>query len=451
MDLKSLAATRLAGRSWAIAPGRLEGLLGSTVALTSGAEMPSWLQEAMPPQGYKVVPGSSPGTGGIAIVPVLGPLVARGDWLTTLLGASEYGAVAEAVSAAADDQAVRGILLEMDSPGGEVGGLFDLVEEVGAVKARSGKPLWAVASEAALSAAYAIASAADRLYVTRTGEVGSVGVVAVHLDGSGADAMAGLRWTLIGAGARKTDGNPHEPLSPRATADIQADVDHLYDQLVNLVAGNRALDAAVVRTTEAAIYRGGSAVGAGLADRVGTMSQALADLEAALDAKRIRAGPPLKRPTVHQTAPPTRTRTMNTSNPLIDDTSAAPPNDAAGKTEIIPELPEAGDETLPEAAPADRRLPASNPDAHAIADRLRAEYAEIATVAAQAVRLGIDIDAADAMRRGLKPDALRRTILDRLAAHSEAADVVAIAPQPATAGDSPIVRRARERAAAGNR
>ena len=166
---------------------------------------------------------------GIAVVPVLGPLVARGDWLTTLLGASEYGAIADALTAAADDPAVRGIVLEVDSPGGEVGGLFDLVDAIGAIRQRSAKPLWAVASEAALSAAYAIASAADRLYVTRTGEVGSVGVVAVHLDESGADAMAGLKWTLIHAGARKTDGNPHEPLSPRATADIQADVDALYD------------------------------------------------------------------------------------------------------------------------------------------------------------------------------------------------------------------------------
>ena len=86
-------------------------------------------------------------------------------------------------------------------------------------------------------------------------------------------------------------------------------------------------------------------------------------------------------------------------------------------------------------------------DEAAIAGRLRTEYAEIATIAAQAGRLGIALDAADAMRRGLKPDALRQSILDQLATRSEAADVVAAAPAPATAGDSPIVRRARERAA----
>jgi capsid assembly protease len=67
-----------------------------------------------------------------------------------------------------------GVILDVDSSGGEVGGLFDLVERIGSIAAAAAKPLWAVANESALSAAYAIASAADRLYVTRTGEAGSM-------------------------------------------------------------------------------------------------------------------------------------------------------------------------------------------------------------------------------------------------------------------------------------
>ena len=444
MNLQSLVASRLTGRPWAIAPVRLEALLGGVATLTAGGDLPPWLQEMSRRQDYTVTES------GIAVIPIVGPLVARGDWLTTLLGATEYGAVADALAAAADDPAVRGIVLEMDSPGGEVGGLFDLVHTIGVIKTRSGKPLWAVASEAALSAAYAIASVAERLYVTRTGEVGSVGVVAVHLDESGADAMAGLKWTLIHAGARKTDGNPHEPLSPRAVADIQADVDRLYEQLAAIVAGNRELRVDAVRVTEAAIYRGALAVDAGLADRVGTIAHAIADLETALEPKRIRAGPP-NRATLRQSPPPARTRTMNTPDPVLDDIGAAPPNDAASKADIISGLSEPEIDAPPDTAPPDRPSTTAVPNAHATADRLRAEFSEIATIAAQAARLGIDIDAADAMRRGLKPDALRRTILDRLAAQSEAADVVAIAPQAATAGGSPIVRRARERAAARSR
>jgi ClpP class serine protease len=126
------------------------------------------------------------------------------------------GDIADAIAAAMDDASVRGVILDVGSPGGEVGGLFDLVERIEAIRSASPKPLWAVANESAMSAAYAIASAADRLYVTRPGEAGSIGVVAVHIDESGADAKAGLAWTFVFAGDRKVDGNAHEPLSERA-------------------------------------------------------------------------------------------------------------------------------------------------------------------------------------------------------------------------------------------
>jgi hypothetical protein len=104
--------------------------------------------------------------------------------------------------------------------------------------------------------------------------------------------------------------------------------------------------------------------------------------------------------------------------------------------------------TAPPVAPVQPAAPEPSPGD--TAERLRAEYAEIAAVAAQAGRLGIAIDAADAMARGLKPEALRRSVLDALSQRAEASAVVAAAPPAPTAGDSPIVRRARERAATAN-
>ena len=108
--------------------------------------------------------------------------------------------------------------------------------------------------------------------------------------------------------------------------------------------------------------------------------------------------------------------------------------------------------TVPEttaANPAETAPPVVPPQSvPAAAEQLRAEYAEIAAIAAQAGRLGVAIDAADAMARGIAPHALRRSILDALATRAEASAVVAVTPPPAAAGDSPIVRRARERAAA---
>ena len=93
---------------------------------------------------------------GIAVVPILGPLVTRGDWLTSLLGASDYGEIASAVEAALADPSVRAVLLEIDSPGGEVGGLFDLVDRLVSLREAAQKPLWAVASGLGTSVAVGI-------------------------------------------------------------------------------------------------------------------------------------------------------------------------------------------------------------------------------------------------------------------------------------------------------
>ena len=83
-----------------------------------------------------------------------------------------------------------------------------------------------------------------------------------------------------------------------------------------------------------------------------------------------------------------------------------------------------------------------------VAEKLRVEFAEVAAIVSQAARLSVTVDAADALKKGITPDALRRSVLDTLAARAEATTVIAAAPSTPATGDSPIVRRARERAAA---
>lgn len=120
------------------------------------------------------------------------------------------------------------------------------------------------------------------------------------------------------------------------------------------------------------------------------------------------------------------------------------PMDAEPNAEGTGLTPETSMQAAPQASPA---AAAAAPEA-ALADSLRAEYAEIAAVAAQAARLGVTVDAADAMRKGVASEALRRSVLDELAARAEASHVIAAGPSVHAAGDSPIVRRAKERAAA---
>lgn len=446
------ALARLAGRPLAIAPRALDGLLAANLPIDARSAILPILRDVdpAPSRGFTVTES------GIAVAPVLGPLVSRGDWLTALFGASDYGAIGSAVAAAFAEPSARAVLLELDSPGGEVGGLFDLVDRLVSLREKAGKPLWAVAHESALSAGFAIASAADRLYVTRTAEVGSVGVVAIHVDESAADAMAGLKWTLIHAGAKKIDGNPHEPLSPEAFADIQADVDALHGELVGLIARNRGMSPDAVRATEAAIYRGQRAIDIGFADRLGSVDQALADLAATLDrparSRGVASAKVGAKPRTAAAQPSRRKSDMTT-----DTQAQAPTEDVADIETGAPNADHAeaqtGNGQAPDPAPAAPVSAPASSDAPAdsAAERLRAEYAEIAAIAAQAGRLGLTIDAADAMAKGIRPEALRRSVLDALCQRAEASAVIAMAPQTPMAGDSPIVRRARERAATANR
>lgn len=217
-------------------------------------------------------PVSAPG---IAVIPVVGTLVKRTVGLEAASGLTSYAEVGAMLAAALADPSVAGILLDVDSPGGEASGSFELARQVRAACAV--KPVWAVANDSAFSAAYAIASSAQRLIVTETGGVGSIGVIALHVDQSVKDANDGYRFTAITAGSHKNDFSPHEPLAADARAELQAEVDRLYGLFAAQVSAHRGMTADAVRATEAGLFFGPNAVSAGLADGVGTFESALAE------------------------------------------------------------------------------------------------------------------------------------------------------------------------------
>ena len=133
--------------------------------------------------------------------------------------------------------------------------MFELADRIRA--ATREKPVWAVANDRAFSAAYALAAAADEVFVTRTGGVGSIGVIAMHADQSRKDEQDGYRFTAIYAGQHKNDFSPHAPLSDDARAALQAEVDRLYGIFTESVATHRGLTVEAVRGTEARLYFGG--------------------------------------------------------------------------------------------------------------------------------------------------------------------------------------------------
>ena len=349
---------------------------------------------------------------GIAVIEIAGTLVHRGAWIGQSSGLTSYEGIAAQLQAAVADPGVRGIALDIDSFGGEVAGAFDLADRIRAARAQ--KPVQAFVAEHALSAGYVLASQADRIILPRTGAVGSIGVVALHTDMSGALDQKGIAVTLIHAGTHKIDANPYKPLPEAVHNQMQRELEVVRFLFAETVAAGRGdrLSQAAALATEAAVFRGADAITDGLAD----------DLADPVTAFHAFAAAP------RGTTSPSRKGPQMTTTPEISTDTTAPI--ATPPVEAVPEAPAAAN-----AAPSTMT-----------ADAIRAEAAEVAQVCAQAARLGVTIDAADAVTKGLKPDALRARILADLAARSDAAGIIATAPAAAAAKDSPIIAAAKKAA-----
>jgi signal peptide peptidase SppA len=216
----------------------------------------------------------------VAVIPIHGLLTKRAEFFSSFFGAISYEEIHELILTALEDSKVHSVLLDIDSPGGEVGGLFDLVDFI--YESRNVKPIYAMANDHAFSAAYAIASATSKIFVNRTSGVGGVGVIATHMDVSEYDKKEGIKYTTIFAGDKKNDLSPHEPLSDEAISDLQKEVDRLYKMFVAVVARNRNISTAQVKATQAAMYFGADALSLGLADEIADFRKCLSIIGARL-------------------------------------------------------------------------------------------------------------------------------------------------------------------------
>ena len=176
-----------------------DAVLAPRVPMDATVTLMSRYAEAGDDRDYEVVDG-------IAVIPVQGTLLKKESFMSAWSGASSYEQIQRQLASAVDDAGVRAILLDIDSPGGETAGCFELTDYIYSI--RGTKPVYAAANDIALSAPYAIASAASKVFVTRTGAVGSVGVFALHVDQSGFDKDFGAKYTYVFAGEKKVDGKP---------------------------------------------------------------------------------------------------------------------------------------------------------------------------------------------------------------------------------------------------
>jgi ClpP class serine protease len=203
---------------------------------------------------------------GVAIVPVSGTLAHKYGSIQPYSGMTGYDGIVARVNFAMNDPDVRGVMLDFDSPGGQVAGCFDAVDII--ARCSKEKPIWSLGYDMHCSAAQALSSACSRRLITQTGVAGSVGVVMAHTNIEQLLKKNGTEITLFYSGAHKVDGNPYEALPDSVKTRFKAEIVRTRQVFAQKVANNIGMSLQAVLDTEAATYTGQDAVDVGFADEV---------------------------------------------------------------------------------------------------------------------------------------------------------------------------------------
>jgi signal peptide peptidase SppA len=213
---------------------------------------------------------------GVAIFPLMGPIFPKANLFTEISGATSIGVMARDLQQMADRSDIRAIMLEVDSPGGavtDVDQMASIIAEIGRQK-----PITAYVGGTAASAAYWLATAAREIVVTRTGQVGGIGVVATVPKQQAPDEMGMMDFEIVSSGA------PDKRPDPEAEAGRQAVLDRINpieETFIATVAENRGVTPETVRADfgRGNVVVGNAAVRRRMADRIGTFEGVLQELQ----------------------------------------------------------------------------------------------------------------------------------------------------------------------------
>ena len=204
---------------------------------------------------------------GVAILPVVGPLFRYANLFTSISGASSYEILAKDFTTALENPDIKGIVLDIDSPGGEVNGCAEFANMI--YEARGTKPIIAYASGDAASGAYWIASACDQIIVSETSALGSIGVVAVYRSRDEQSAQA------VEIVSSQSPNKRLDPESDEGRARLQSRIDTMAQVFVETVARNRGVDPPKVINDFGAgdVLIGRKSIQSGLADKTGSLEK----------------------------------------------------------------------------------------------------------------------------------------------------------------------------------
>jgi signal peptide peptidase SppA len=264
---------------WAIAPEMLGEIQSIYRAHVRGPKIDIPAVEARIGRPLKNEAKSYQVIDGVAVLELSGPIARRMNLFMQISGGTSSELFRRDFLQALEDPTVSAVVMAINSPGGTVDGTQELADTIYAQRGK--KPVVALAEGTMASAAYWIGAAADAIYMSEsTAMVGSIGVVASHVDMSRAEEMAGQKTTEITAGRYKRIASEYEPLTSEGRAEIQAKVDALYAVFVDSVATYRGVSVEDVLTkmADGKLFVGKEAMEAGLVDGVSNLDALIAQL-----------------------------------------------------------------------------------------------------------------------------------------------------------------------------
>ncbi len=221
---------------------------------------------------------------GVAIIEIHGVIGKKMNMFTRISGGVSTQILKKDFAEAMADPVVKAVLLDVDSPGGTVDGTEELAQAIYEARQSGEKPIVAYTDGLMASAAYWIASGAERIYISGdTPWIGSIGVVTSHVDYSKWEEKMGVKTTEIYAGRYKRIDSEYAPLSQEGRGYLQSQVDYIYSLFAATVAKARPnlvidTDEGPIPWADGRIFIGKQAIEAGLVDGVSTRERIIEGL-----------------------------------------------------------------------------------------------------------------------------------------------------------------------------
>jgi len=225
----------------------------------------------------------------VAIVTISGSLTTTNRPYNRYIGMVSYDEIRNAVFSAMEADGIDGIVLNMDTPGGQASGISELSDFLSEVN-QNIKPIYTYTGTAMASGGYWLGSLGREIYAAKLATVGSIGVITVHASYSKMYEKAGIDVTVLRAGEFKALGSPYEKLDDKARAQIESQMNSIYDVFLETVAEHRGASVNSLKETaaEGRVFIGADSVTVGLVDKITSFDAAIAEISSKVRSSSIR-------------------------------------------------------------------------------------------------------------------------------------------------------------------